>query len=75
MEGALGMRPLAHIGGRRTDELCSCSSRVSASPCSTRMRLITSLGALNSPVAAQMARGQALRRTPAAVSAPNARQV
>ncbi|KAK9822197.1 hypothetical protein WJX81_002621 [Elliptochloris bilobata] len=49
MEGALGMRPVAHASSRRADDLCSCSSR--------------------------MARGQALRRTPAAFSAANARQV
>ena len=75
MEGALGMRPLAHIGNRRADELCSCSSRVRARTHSTRPCLTDKLSALNSSLAPQVLRGQALRRTPAAFSAPNTRQV
>ena len=75
MEGALGMRPLAHLGSRRADELCSCSSRVRARPCSTRPCSTNKLSALNSSLALQVLRGQALRRTPAAFSAPNTRQV
>ena len=44
-------------------------------PCSVCMRSANSCSALNTPLALQVARGQALRRTPAAFTARNTRQV
>lgn len=75
MEGALGMRSLAHVGSRRADELCSCSSRVRPQATQHLPTLDKQAQRAEQVTAPQVLRGQAIRRTPAAFSAPNTRQV